>query len=82
MRYMTSRQVQNVPLPTCTSERSARWKAWLWALARPGTVRPRSAVAPGGGAGVSVRTAVMRPPAVSTVTPGSTWVSSQACSSQ
>lgn len=80
--YITSRQVQKVPEPTWTVPRSARWKAWLCALARPGRVRPRRTSAPGGGAGVPVRTAVMRPSATSTSTPGSALVPSQACSNQ
>jgi hypothetical protein len=47
--YITSRQVQKVPRPPPDSPRlgfvlpaqGSRWKAWLWALARPGTVSPR-----------------------------------------
>ena len=48
--YMRSRQVQNVPRWRWVRPRRARWKAWLWALASAGSVRPRSGVAPGGGA--------------------------------
>ncbi len=81
--YMVSRQVQNVPEPTWTRPRRARWKAWLWLLARPGRVKPRRTVAPGGGAGTPERTAVRRPPAVSRTTPEATPPSgSQACSAQ
>lgn len=72
-RYMASRQVQKVPLPCCTVPRRARWKAWLWALARPGRVSPRSVTAPTGGAAAPVRTAAIRPSAaVSRTTPRST----------
>ena len=45
--YICSRHVQNVPPPPWVRPRSARWKAWLWALASPGSVRPRSALAAG-----------------------------------
>ena len=80
--YMSSRQVQKVPEPTWTVERRARWKACEWALASPGRVSPRSTVAPGGGASTPVRTPAIRPSATSRATPGSTWVPSQAWSSQ
>ena len=38
--YICSRQVQNVPLPRWVRPRSARWNAWLWQFASPGSVRP------------------------------------------
>lgn len=86
--YITSRHVQNVPEPTCTVPRSARWKAWLWAFARPGTVRPRSRTADASGAvapvsvPAPVRTAVIRPSATSRSTSGSTVPFSQAYSAR
>ncbi len=82
VRYISSRQVQKVPVPTWTVARRARWKAWEWVLARPGRVSPRSAVAPGGGASTPVLIPAMRPSATSRVTPGSTCVPSQAWSIQ
>ena len=55
-----SRQVQNVPPPPCVRPRRARWNAWLWALASPGsTRRPSRGVA--GSAASSGATAVIRP---------------------
>ena len=51
---MPSRQVQKVPPPACVRPRSARWKAWLWVLARPGTTRPRTGIARGGSVSGSV----------------------------
>jgi len=32
--------IENDPSPACVRPRSARWKAWECALARPGRVRP------------------------------------------
>ncbi len=40
--YICSRQVQNVPPPAWVRPRSARWNAWLWPLASPGSTRPGS----------------------------------------
>src|SRR5580700_1966343 len=46
---MRSRQLQNDSGPSCVRPRKARWKAWEWTFASPGSVRPSSLVAPSGG---------------------------------
>ena len=40
--YIRSRQVQNVPPPSCVRPRSARWNACECALAKPGRTTPGS----------------------------------------
>ena len=54
--------------PAGVRPRSARWKAWLWALAKPGTVSPANRVAPAAGSAAPGSTAVMRAPSTRTST--------------
>src|SRR5215218_5890984 len=78
--YICSRHVQNVPRPRCVRPRSARWNAWLWQLASPGTVNPASRFAPSGG---PCWTPLKTPSVTSTRTPSRTGpVPVQARSSQ
>ena len=71
--YICSRHVQNEPTPIWVAPRNNRWKAWLWALASPGSVRPaRPVVAVDGGSVTPWCTAVMRSPSTSIVTPAAT----------
>ena len=64
--YIRSRQVQKVPPASWVRPRSARWKAWLCPLAKPGSSTPGSRSArPGAAPGV---TAAKRPAATSTAT--------------
>ncbi len=70
--YICSRHVQNEPTPIWVAPRNSRWNAWLWALARPGSVRPARRVAVEGGSVTAGCTAVMRSPSTSIDTPAAT----------
>ena len=79
--YIACRQVQNVPPSPWVRPRSARWNAWLCALASPGSTSPASRCAPGGAATPLV-SAVITPSRCSTSTPAAGAPSSQASSHQ
>src|SRR5262245_39579843 len=67
---MTCRQVQKEPDPSWTRPRRARWKAWEWTFARPGSVRPSNRTASSGGSVTLGVTATKRPFFTSRTTSG------------
>ena len=79
----TSRRasVQKLPPSPWMRPRRARWKAWLWALARPGRTTPARRMSSGSGRR-SARTSLIRPPSVTTRTERRTPPGSHACSHQ
>ena len=78
--YIRLRQVQNVPRSACTRPRSARWKAWECASARPGRVSPAQpyGIRWRGYSRASPRRSA--PPSTSMSTSAATWPPSQAYS--
>ncbi len=74
--YIRSRQVQNEPPSPWVRPRSARWKAWEWALASPAMVSPGSRSASAGAAMPGVTDAIRPSEPTSITTSASTGASS------